>query len=72
MYQVTAIYRNDSEVGYGEGEGYEYSMMECMESVDGIYLSDIENIKLVARREGSIMIVETPMSLYIDALALQA
>ena len=72
MYTVTAIYRNDSEIGYGEGEGYEYSMMECMESVDGIYLSDIENIKLVARREGSIMIVETPMSLYIDALALQA
>jgi hypothetical protein len=72
MYQVTAIYRKDSEVGYGEGEGYGYSMMECMESIPAFYLGDIENIVLVARREGSIMIVETPMSLYMDALALQA
>jgi hypothetical protein len=71
MYTVTAIYRNDSEVGYGEGEGYEYSMWECMDSIDGIYLSDIENIKLVARREGSILIVETPMSLYMDMLAIR-
>jgi len=45
--------------------------MECMESIDGIYLEDIGNIKLVARREGSILIVETPMSLYMDMLAIR-
>jgi hypothetical protein len=72
MYTVTAVYRGDSEVGYGEGEGYGYSMMECMESIPTFYLGDIKNIVLVARREGSIMIVETPMSIYMDALALQA
>jgi hypothetical protein len=42
-----------------------------MESIDGIYLEDIGNIKLVARREGSILIVETPMSLYMDMLAIR-
>lgn len=72
MYTVTAIYRNDSEVGYGEGEGYQYSMMECMESIPEFYLGDIENIVLRARREDCPMIVETPMSLYMDTLALQA
>jgi hypothetical protein len=72
MYQVTAIYLDDSEVGYGEGEGYAYSMMECMVSIPNYYLEDMENIVLVARRENSIMIVETPMALYMDTLAMQA
>ena len=69
MYQVTAIYGNDSEVGYGEGEDYQYAMMECMESVDGIYLCDVDNINLVARKEGSIMTVKTPMSLYMTDIS---
>jgi hypothetical protein len=72
MYQVTAIYRNDSEVGYGEGEGYQYSMMECMESIPEYYLGDIDNIVLRARREDRPIIVETPMSLYMDTISLQA
>jgi hypothetical protein len=72
MYQVTAIYRNDSEIGYGEGEGYQYSMMECMESIPEYYLGDIDNIVLRARREDHPIIVETPMSLYMDTLSLQA
>jgi hypothetical protein len=32
MYQVTAIYE-DSEVGYGEGEGLDYAIQDCIESV---------------------------------------
>jgi len=64
MYQVTAIYQ-DSEIGYGEGDGYQYAMMDCMESVERIYLCDVDNINLVARKEGSIVTVETPMSLYM-------
>ena len=64
MYQVTAIYQ-DAEIGYGEGDGYQYAMMECMESVERIYLCDVDNINLVARKEGSIVTVETPMSLYM-------
>ena len=36
MYQVTAMY-GDDEVGYGEGEGYEYAARECAESVSEMY-----------------------------------
>ena len=36
MYQVTAIYE-DSEVGYGEGEGLDYAIQDCIESVPLIF-----------------------------------
>ena len=36
MYQVTAIY-GDEEVGYGEGETYEWAASECAESVSEMY-----------------------------------
>ena len=36
MYQVTAIYQ-DSEVGYGEGEGLDYAIQDCIESIPSIF-----------------------------------
>jgi len=36
MYQVTAIFQ-DSEIGYGEGEGIEYATEECMQSIPEIF-----------------------------------
>jgi hypothetical protein len=36
MYQVTAIFQ-DSEIGYGEGEGVEYATQECLESIPEIF-----------------------------------
>jgi hypothetical protein len=36
MYQVTAIYQN-SEIGYGEGEGIDYSIEECIDSIPEMF-----------------------------------
>lgn len=36
MHQVTAMYKG-AEVGYGEGESYEYAASECADSVPSIY-----------------------------------
>ena len=36
MYQVTAIFQ-ESEIGYGEGEGIEYATEECMQSIPEIF-----------------------------------
>ena len=36
MYQVTAIYQ-DSEIGYGEGEGLDYAIQDCIESIPSIF-----------------------------------
>ena len=36
MYQVTAIFQ-DSEIGYGEGEGLDYATDECLASIPDIF-----------------------------------
>ena len=36
MYQVTAIYQ-DSEVGYGEGEGLDYAVQDCAASISPMF-----------------------------------
>ena len=51
MYQVTAIYYG-SEIGYGEGEGFDYALEECIESMDAIYndFSECEEIIINKQR----------------------
>jgi len=48
MYQVTAIFQ-DSEIGYGYGEGIEYATEECMQSIPEIFSlgASPEEIELV-------------------------
>jgi hypothetical protein len=36
MHQVTAIYM-DCEIGFGEGDSFDYALEECLESIDSIY-----------------------------------
>ena len=45
MYQVTAIYQG-SEIGYGEGEGIDYAIEECLESIPEIFHVVKEEIEL--------------------------
>ena len=42
MYQVTAIYQG-SEIGYGEGEGFDYAVEECLDSMPSIFSMSIFN-----------------------------
>ena len=44
MYQVTAIYLG-AEIGYGEGEGFDYALEECIESIDPIYIDFLECVQ---------------------------
>jgi hypothetical protein len=59
MYQVTAMYE-DSEVGYGEGESYEYAAAEASDSVSPIYQA--EDVLLVC--SSGILQVKTPLDLW--------
>lgn len=61
MYRVTAMYE-DSEVGYGEGDTYEYAAREAAESVSGIYLAD--DVMLCCTH--GVMEVKTPLSLWLE------
>jgi len=36
MYQVTAVYQG-SEIGYGEGEGIDYAIEECLASIPELF-----------------------------------
>ena len=53
MYQVTAIYYG-SEIGYGEGDSFDYALEECIESMDAIYgsFSECEEIIIRWHEEG--------------------
>lgn len=55
MYQVTAIYE-DSEVGYGEGEGLDYAIEDCIDSIPQIYkdCADRQQVALVIRHESGV------------------
>jgi hypothetical protein len=51
MYQVTAIYQG-SEIGYGEGSGYQYAIEECIDSIDSMYTDNVlEEITLTIHME---------------------
>lgn len=57
MYQVTAIYQN-SEIGYGEGEGDSYAVEECIDSIPSIYKDMArEDIVLFVRDSSGIVYV---------------
>jgi hypothetical protein len=46
MYQVTAIYQN-SEIGYGEGEGLEYAIEDCFEYVSPMFENEIVTLSIL-------------------------
>lgn len=62
MFQVTAMYQ-DEEVGYGEGESYEWAAQECSESVSDVYPS--EDVMLVCTH--GVVQVSTPLDLHREA-----
>ena len=68
MFQVTALYQ-DAEVGYGEGESYEYAARECADSVEWMYPA--EDVKLVCTHNvgGLPVRVETPLDLFREFTA---
>jgi len=49
MYQVTAIYEN-SEIGYGEGEGLLYAIDDCTASIPSIF--EHEKVVLSVLKDG--------------------
>lgn len=59
MYQVTAIYQG-AEIGYGEGNCYEYAATECSESVPDIY--PVEDVQMICAH--GILIVSTPLEIW--------
>jgi hypothetical protein len=61
MYQVTAMYQ-DAEVGYGEGESYEYAMNEAVDSLADAYPT--EDVKLVCSH--GILTVSTPLDVWME------
>jgi hypothetical protein len=46
MFQVTAIYQN-SEIGYGEGEGLEYAIEDCFEYVSPMFEDEIVTLSIL-------------------------
>ena len=64
MYQVTAMYEED-EVGYGEGESFQYAARECFESEPVIYPDDA--VKMICTH-GAIKF-SIPLDLYISVVA---
>ena len=64
MYQVTAMY-GDDEVGYGEGDGYEYAVRECAESVPSIYPA--KDVVLVCTQ--GVVQMRTPLDIWQEFAA---
>lgn len=50
MNQVTAIYQN-SEIGYGEGEGLEYAIEECMASISPMFENEMIVLQMLHGEE---------------------
>ena len=63
MFQVTAIYQ-DSEIGYGEGEGLEYAITDCAASIPSIF--ENENIMLSILDGGGVRKFKGRVYLTID------
>ena len=50
MIQVTAIYK-DSEIGYGEGEGLDYSIADCAASISPLFEDEIVELSILENGE---------------------
>jgi len=50
MFQVTAIYQN-SEIGYGEGEGLEYAIEDCAASISPMFEDQIVTMSILENGE---------------------
>lgn len=67
-YRVTALYE-DAEVGFGEGESYEYAAREAAASVPTIYPADDVVLSCTSKVGGLPVTVETPLSLFREVSA---
>jgi hypothetical protein len=50
MNQVTAIYQN-GEIGYGEGEGLDYAIEECLASISPIFENEMIVLQMLHGEE---------------------
>jgi hypothetical protein len=66
MFQVTAIYQDSAEVGYGESDIYEDAAREAAESVPSIYPA--EDVVLSCAR--GVVTVTTPLTLWFEMEAV--
>lgn len=64
-YQVTALYQ-DAEVGFGEGESYEYAVREAADSVPSIYPAEDVMLTCTSPIGGLPVTVSTPLDLFLE------
>ena len=50
VIQVTAIYQN-SEIGYGEGEGLDYAIEDCAASISPMFENEIVTLSILENDE---------------------
>ncbi len=70
MFTVTAIY-DGCEIGFGEGESYEYAMNEAVDSIETLY-KDLAADQIILRAKSSTLdcvAVETHLSLWLSLFA---
>ena len=70
MFTVTAIY-DGCEIGFGEGESYDYAMNEAVESISSQYVEMVAD-EIVLRAISSTLAcvaVETQLSLWLSLTA---
>jgi hypothetical protein len=60
MYTATAIYQN-SEIGYGEGEGDAYAVEDCIDSIPTIFkeCAARNDIQIIVRNSSGLVYVNT-------------
>lgn len=64
MYQVTAIYM-DSELAYGEGEDCGFAIVDCIQSIESMYLELLaDDVELHIMNESGMKVI-APLTLYI-------
>jgi hypothetical protein len=62
-FQVTAMYM-DAEIGYGEGDTYEYASQEAAESVGEMYPADEVKLVCTSKVNGLAVEVSTPLDIF--------
>ena len=70
MFTVTAVYQG-CEIGFGEGESYDYAMNDAIDSIDSQYKEFCSN-EIVLRAISSTLqcvAVETQLSLWLSLTA---
>ncbi len=60
MYRVTAVY-DGCEIGYGEGDGDQYAVEDCIDSIPQIYKDNapLDDIRLFVRDSSGLVYTNT-------------